>query len=183
MLSNRSAIERAGPRSWRGRRGLPLSLAGIYPRARAARLGHDPDESRRCARKAWRAGERDGAARGGHCRLSRSLAGINPRARAAPLGRDPDESRPFALVRLGGRESGTARLEEAIAAFREALQEYTRARRSFGPRARTISALRSKGSASGRAGRRGSRRRLPPIAKPCRKGPARACRLIGPLPR
>ena len=29
---------------------------------------------------------------------------------------------------LGARESGTARLEEAVAAFREALQENTRAR-------------------------------------------------------
>ena len=33
-----------------------------------------------------------------------------------------------ALTSLGARESGTARLEEAVAAFREALQEYTRAR-------------------------------------------------------
>jgi tetratricopeptide (TPR) repeat protein len=33
-----------------------------------------------------------------------------------------------ALMRLGERESGTARLEEAIAAYREALQENTRAR-------------------------------------------------------
>jgi hypothetical protein len=31
-----------------------------------------------------------------------------------------------ALRSLGGRESGTARLEEAVAAFREALQEWTR---------------------------------------------------------
>jgi len=29
---------------------------------------------------------------------------------------------------LGERESGTARLEEAVAAFREALQEHTRTR-------------------------------------------------------
>ena len=33
-----------------------------------------------------------------------------------------------ALWRLGERESGTARLEEAVAAYREALQEYTRER-------------------------------------------------------
>ena len=33
-----------------------------------------------------------------------------------------------ALRVLGGRESGTARLEEAVAAYREALQEDTRAR-------------------------------------------------------
>jgi exonuclease VII small subunit len=33
-----------------------------------------------------------------------------------------------ALKVLGERESGTARLDEAVAAFREALQEWTRAR-------------------------------------------------------
>jgi len=33
-----------------------------------------------------------------------------------------------ALLRLGERESGTARLEEAVAAYRAALQEYTRER-------------------------------------------------------
>jgi hypothetical protein len=41
-----------------------------------------------------------------------------------------------ALATLGERESGTARLEEAAAAYRDALQEYTRARRSIGPRSR-----------------------------------------------
>jgi tetratricopeptide (TPR) repeat protein len=34
----------------------------------------------------------------------------------------------IALERLGERESGTARLEEAVAAYREALPELTRAR-------------------------------------------------------
>jgi tetratricopeptide (TPR) repeat protein len=34
----------------------------------------------------------------------------------------------FAIWRLGERESGTARLEEAVAAYREALQEQTRQR-------------------------------------------------------
>jgi hypothetical protein len=34
----------------------------------------------------------------------------------------------FALFRLGERESGTARLEEAVTAFRDALQECTSAR-------------------------------------------------------
>ena len=156
-----------------GRRRLSRSLAGIYPRARTARMGQDPDESRRCARKARRAGEREGEARRGRRRLSRSLAGIYPRARAARMGQDPDESRrcsrkarrageregearrgrrrlsrslagkypraPLqwaisqnnlgnALRVLGERESGTTRLEEAVAAYREALQENTRAR-------------------------------------------------------
>jgi hypothetical protein len=53
-------------------------LAGVRP---PARLGHDPDASRHYARKARRAGERDGAARGGYCSLSRCLAGKYPRAR------------------------------------------------------------------------------------------------------
>jgi hypothetical protein len=38
-----------------------------------------------------------------------------------------------ALRVLGERESGTVRLEEAVAAYREALLENTRARRSNGP--------------------------------------------------
>jgi hypothetical protein len=33
-----------------------------------------------------------------------------------------------ALLRLGERESGTARLEDAVAAYRAALQEFTRGR-------------------------------------------------------
>jgi hypothetical protein len=37
------------------------------------------------------------------------------------------------LQTLGERESATARMEEAVATFREALQEFTRARRSVGP--------------------------------------------------
>jgi Tetratricopeptide repeat len=59
------------------------------------------------------------------------------------------------LQTLGERESATARMEEAVATFREALQEgrhslprrlagmYQRARRSNGPPPRIISALRS----------------------------------------
>ena len=126
MRSARRAGERDGAARG-GRRRLSRSLEGINPRAGAAPLGGDPGESRQCARKARRAGGRDGAAQGGCRRLSRSLAGIYPRARAAPMGQDPEQSRhcPFCL---GERESGTARLDEAVNAFREALQELTRAR-------------------------------------------------------
>jgi hypothetical protein len=46
----------------------------------------------------------------------------------------PQAARQIDLSRLGERESGTARLEEAVAAYREALQEFTRACRSIGPR-------------------------------------------------
>jgi hypothetical protein len=72
-----------------------------------------------------------------------------------------------ALLRLGERESGTARLTEAVAAYREALQELTR---ELVPLdwARTQMNLGSAlGSASERPARRGSRRPSPPFAKPC----------------
>ncbi|QLH38402.1 MAG: tetratricopeptide repeat protein [Defluviicoccus sp.] len=36
-----------------------------------------------------------------------------------------------ALATLGERESGTARLQDAVTAYRAALQEYTRARAPF----------------------------------------------------
>ena len=41
------------------------------------------------------------------------------------MGHDPDESRPCVMV-LGERERGTARLEEAVAAYREVLEKWTR---------------------------------------------------------
>ena len=72
-----------------------------------------------------------------------------------------------ALDALGERENGTARLEEAVAAYREALQERTRERVPLDwAGTQIISAMRSKRSASGRAGRRGSYRPSPPIVKP-----------------
>ena len=52
---------------------------------------------------------------------------MDARAGAARLGDDPEQSRPC-VQRLGERESGTARLEAAVAAYREALQEWTRER-------------------------------------------------------
>ena len=85
-----------------------------------------------------------------------------------------------ALQMLGEREIGTARLEEAVAAYRAALEERTRERvRSTGRRRRTISALRSGRSASGRAGRRGSRRRSRPIARRSWSGRASGSRSNG----
>ena len=72
-----------------------------------------------------------------------------------------------ALATLGERESGTARLEEAVAAYRAALEERTRARvplewagTQHEPRRRA-----PERSASARAGRRGWRRRSPPIGR------------------
>jgi hypothetical protein len=62
-----------------------------------------------------------------------------------------------ALRLLGERESGTARLEEAVAAFREALQEFTRARVPLKWAMTQMNLGRSS----------------LPIANPCRKIPAR----------
>jgi len=57
-----------------------------WTRARAARMGRGPDESWQCAGRFGRAGECDGATRGGRRRLSRSLAGSYTRPRPACLG-------------------------------------------------------------------------------------------------
>jgi tetratricopeptide (TPR) repeat protein len=52
---------------------------------------------------------------------------MEPRARSAPMGGGAG-GLGNALRALGERESGTARLEEAVSAFREALKEYTQER-------------------------------------------------------
>ena len=98
------------------------------PRAGAARLGDDAEQSRQCACEARGAGERDGAAGGGGRGLSRGAEGTDARAGAARLGDDAEQPRQRALERSGERESGTARLEEAVAAYRAALEERTRER-------------------------------------------------------
>ena len=72
-----------------------------------------------------------------------------------------------ALRALGERESGTARLNEAVAAYREALKEYTRERvpLQLGHDPEQSRQCVDRGSASARAARRGSTRRSRPIAK------------------
>ena len=145
------------------------ALEGIHPRARAARLGDDPEQPRQRARDARRARERHGAAGGGRRRLSRRARRNGPASACRSIGRRPRttsaprfgrsasaraarrgwrrRSPPIAtrsrnrtrervpldwattqnnlgnaLATLGERESGTARLEEAVAAYREALE-------------------------------------------------------------
>ena len=85
-----------------------------------------------------------------------------------------------ALGTLGERESGTARLEEAVAAYRAALEERTRERVPL-DWAMTQNNLGNalQRSGSGRAGRRGSRRRSRPTARRWRNGRANACRSMG----
>ena len=86
----------------------------------------------------------------------------------------------IALWTLGERESGTARLEEAVAAYRAALEEWTRERVPL-DWAKTQNNLGNalRGSASGRAGRRGWRRRSRPTARRWRNGRASGCRSTG----
>ena len=103
LWTPRRARERHGaPR--RGGRGLSRGLAGIHARARAARLGHDPEQPRHCAAEPRRARERHGAPRRGGRGLSRGLAGIHARARAARVGHDPEQSRHCALAPRRARE-------------------------------------------------------------------------------
>ena len=111
-----------------GGRGVSRGAGGKDARSRAAPMGDDADEPRHRASDAWRARERDGAAGGGgrrpiarRWRKGRAIAcRSNWAATQMNLG--------TALSRLGERESGTARLEEAVAAYRAALEERTRDR-------------------------------------------------------
>ena len=162
-----SRIVRVGRRIWRqsglerGHRCLPCCTDTCAPFSRAARLGADADRSRQRAAEARRAGERHRAAGGGGRRLSRGADREDARARAAPVG-ETQIGLGSALLGLGQRESGTARLEEAVAAYRVALTEQTRERVPLAWAMTQLglgSALR--GSASGRAARRGWRRRSP----------------------
>ena len=71
-----------------------------------------------------------------------------------------------ALWTLGERESGTARLEEAVAAYRAALKEWTRERVPLDWATTQNNLGNALGRwASARAAPPGSRRRSPPIAR------------------
>ena len=169
-----STLGRAGERHGapgRGGRGLPRGAQGADPRARPARLGHDPEQPGQRASTLGRAGERHGAPGRGGRGLPRGPRGDDPRARPARSGPTtqnnlgnaladawasgraarrawtrrsrptarPSRSTPAsasrshwaatqnnlgtALCDAGERESGTARLDEAVAAYRAALKE------------------------------------------------------------
>ena len=154
----------------RTRERVPLDWAddAEQPRQRAP----DARASARAARRGWRRRSppiaprwRNGPASG--CRST------GPRRRTTSATRSGHS---------GERESGTARLEEAVAAYRAALEERTRERVPLDwaddaeqPRQRALDAR-----ASARAARRGWRRRSPPIAPRWRNGPASGCRSTGP---
>ncbi len=160
------------------RRRLPPRAPREDPRPRAAQLGHHPEQPWHRAGDARRTRERHGAAGRRRRCLSPRAARVDPRPRAARLGQDPKNNLGLALATLGERESGTARLEEAVAAYRLALQGEDSATtcRSTGPRPRTTLATRwRRSAANARAGHGaagGSCRRLPPSAarvdtRPC----------------
>jgi len=75
----------------------------------------------------------------------------------------------------------TTRLEEAVAAYRDALKERTRERGPLDWAATQDNlAMHSGSSASARVGRLGWRRRSPPFATPSRNILASACHSTGP---
>jgi tetratricopeptide (TPR) repeat protein len=120
MRSKRSGSGKAGRRVW-WRRSRPVAPEGTDPRARSAPLGGNAVQSRQCALEARRTREGDREARGGGRGLSRGAEGTYPRARSTGRRRRAIS----VLSTLGERESGTARLEEEVAACRTALKERT----------------------------------------------------------
>ena len=149
-----------------GGRGLPRGAGGMDPRARAARLGGDAEEPRqrafehsgsgRAGRRGWRRRSRPTARR---WRNGRASACRSMGADAENLG---------TRSTLGERESGTARLEEAVAAYRAALEERdARARAArLGEDAGELSATRFGPLGERESGTdHGWRRRLLPIGR------------------
>ena len=124
-------LGRAGERdgaSGGGGRGLPRGAGGKDARSGAARLGDDAEQPRhraldarasgRAGRRVWRRRSRPTARR---WRKGRAIG-------CRSTGRRRQNNLGTALWTLGERESGTARLEEAVAAYRAALEEWTRDR-------------------------------------------------------
>ena len=111
--------ERHGAAGGGGRR-LPRRAQGKHPRARAAPLGDDAEQPRQRAHDARGTRERHRAARRGRHRLPRR-AQERTRERVPLDWATTQNNLGTALRTLGERESGTARLEEAVTAYRDAL--------------------------------------------------------------
>ena len=179
LSSARRAGERDGAARGGGRR-LSRGARGMDARAGSARLGDDAEQSRQCALDARRAGERDGAARGGGRGLSRGAGGTDARAGSARLGDDAEQSRQCARdARRAGERDGAAggggrRLSRGAGGM-DARAGSAR----LGDDAEQSRQRALERSASGRAGRRGSRRRSPPIARRWRRGRASGFRSNG----
>ena len=146
--------------------GLSRGAGGMDPRARAARLGDDAEQSRQCAFG------HSGSARAARRGWRRRWPPIARRWRNRTRERVPldwattQNNLGIALSTLGERESGTARLEEAVTAYRAALEEWTRERvpldwaatqNNLGIALSTLGAARERHGAAGGGGDRLSR--------------------------
>ena len=96
----------------------------------STRLGDDAEQSRQCAPKARRAGERDGAARGSGGSLSRGAVGKDARARSTRRGNDAGRicEHAFLSARWTLKDDNSMRRLKAI---RAALEEKPRERVSL----------------------------------------------------
>ena len=130
-LAGRSEGASSGGLSGAGGGRLSQCAASQDPRAAAAGLGDDAEQSRQRARRSGGAERRAAGGRlsgAGGDRLSQCAASVYPRATAAGLGDDAEQSRDCAR-RSGGAERRARRrrsLKQAVAAFRSALQVRTR---------------------------------------------------------
>ena len=104
------------------------ALQGMDARARAARLGEDAEQPRQRASDARGTRERHRAAGAGRQRLPRRAARNAPASVCRSNGRRRRTTSAARLRRSGERESGTARLEQAIRRLPRRAQEYTRER-------------------------------------------------------
>ncbi len=140
---------------------------GQDARARAARLGHDPEQPRHRAR------ERSARARTAPNGWSEAVAAYRAALEVWTRERVPldwattQNNLGNALQTLGAREDGTQRLEQAVAAYRAALEVRTRERvplqwattqNNLGNALRTLGEREDGTAAAGAGGRRLSRR-------------------------
>ena len=129
--SGRAAAEKRAAGCSRRRCRLSLRARGQDQVRSASGLGHDPEQSEHRAsrtRDAQRRGRRPQAARRRRCRLSLRARGQD-QGRCLRIGRDPEQSgQPrFTNGRRSGAEEGRRLLEDAVAAYRSALEVYTKA--------------------------------------------------------
>ena len=105
-----------------------LALEELDARAGAAPMGDDADGPWQRAFEAGRARSRDGASGGGSGGLPAGAGGDGRASGCRSTGRLTQMNLGTSLRALGEREAGTERLEEAVAAYRLALEETTRER-------------------------------------------------------
>ena len=157
---------------------IALPIFAFRPATQTAR--QRAKRSRRCALDTGRARERHRAPRRGGRGYREALKECT-RERVPLDWAMTQNNLGNALRILGERESGTARLEEAVAAYREALKERTRERAPL----EWATTQNNLGNALATLGEResgtaGSTRRSRPIARRSRNARASACRSTGP---